>query len=316
MHARAHRTWAHRLLAAVSAFAAALALASCGEDSNDGDGEAPGGDSKPTLTIGAIPDQDPQELQRLYGTVAEYLADVLDVGVEYKPVTDYTAAVTAFRVGDLDLVWFGGLTSIQAQKQVKGATPIAQRDIDAAFHSVFIAGARSGIRPIEDQRALKALAGRTFTFGSESSTSGRLMPQYFLRRAGVELADFKGEPGFSGSHDKTIDLVQAGTYDAGALNEQVWLDRKSKGTVDASKVRVVWRSPPYPDYQWVLRPDADERFGSGFSTRAKDALLALRGSDPTERKILELFGADRFIETKPGDHALIERAGKETGLLR
>ncbi len=316
MHARADRPGARRLLAALSTFGAALALASCGEDSDDGNRDASGGGSKPTLTIGAIPDRDPQELQRLYGTVATYLSDALDVSVEYKPVTDYTAAVTAFRVGDLDLVWFGGLTSVQAQRQVKGATPIAQRDIDAAFHSVFIAGARSGIRPIEEQGALKTLAGRTFTFGSESSTSGRLMPQYFLRQAGVELGDFKGEPGFSGSHDKTIDLVQAGTYEAGVLNQQVWLDRKSRGTVDASKVRVVWRSPPYPDYQWVLRPDADERFGKGFATRVKNALLALRGSDRAERKILELFGADRFIEVKPGDHAVIERAGEETGLLR
>ena len=314
MHARAHRPGPRRLLAVLSAFAAALALVSCAEDSDEDDGA--GGGSKPTLTIGAIPDQDPQDLQRLYGTVAGYLSDTLDVKVEYKPVTDYTAAVTAFRVGDLDLVWFGGLTSVQARRQVKGARPIAQRDIDAAFHSVFIAGERSGIRPIVDKGGLKTLAGRTFTFGSESSTSGRLMPQYFLRQAGVELDDFKGEPGFSGSHDKTVDLVQAGTYDAGVLNEQVWLDRKSKGTVDASKVRVVWRSPPYPDYQWVLRPDADERFGNGFSARAKDALLALRRSDPAERKILDLFGADRFIETRPGDHALIERAGKETGLLR
>ena len=314
MHLRAHRCRARRLLAPVSALAATLALASCGQDENDRDADGSAGGS--TLTIGAIPDQDPQELQRLYGTVAKYLSEALGVRVEYRPVTDYTAAVTAFRVGDLDLVWFGGLTSVQAQRQVKGATPVAQRDIDAAFHSVFIAGERSGIRPFRDKGGLRALAGRTFTFGSESSTSGRLMPQYFLGQAGVELDDFEGGPGFSGSHDKTIDLVQAGTYDAGALNEQVWLDRKSKGTVDASKVRVVWRSPPYPDYQWVLRPDADERFGKGFSTRAKDALLRLRSNDPEERKILELFGAERFIETRPGDHALIERAGHETGLLR
>lgn len=315
MHIRASHPRARRLLAAVSTLAAALALAACGDDAEDEAGGKSGA-SKPTLTIGAIPDQDPQELQRLYGTVAKHLSKTLDVKVEYKPVTDYTAAVTAFRVGDLDLVWFGGLTSVQAQEQVEGAIPVAQRDIDAAFHSVFVANAESGIRPFGDSRGLRTLKGHTFTFGSESSTSGRLMPQYFMNEAGVTLDDLKGKPGFSGSHDKTIDLVQAGTYDAGALNEQVWLDRKAEGAVDTSKVRVVWRSPPYPDYQWVLRPDADERFGTGFSTRVEDALLGLRSSDPQQRKILDLFGAKRFIATKPGDHALIERAGRETGLLR
>jgi phosphonate transport system substrate-binding protein len=310
MHAHARR-----LLAGLTIAFASLALASCGDDSDDGGGSRASG-SKPTLKVGAIPDQDPQELQRLYGTVARYLSKELGVKVRYEPVTDYTAAVTAFRVGDLDLVWFGGLTSVQAQRQVKGAVPVAQRDIDAAFHSVFVANKDSGIRPFDDVSGLKSLEGRTFTFGSESSTSGRLMPQYFLERAGVELGDFQGKPGFSGSHDKTLDLVEAGTYDAGALNEQVFLDRRSKGTVDGSKVAVVWRSPPYPDYQWVLRPDADERFGDGFTERMKSTLLGLRRSDPEGAKILELFGAKRFIETRPGDHRLTERAGEETGLLR
>jgi phosphonate transport system substrate-binding protein len=289
-----------------------LVVSACGGDDSDS-GTSAG--SKPTLNIGAIPDQDPQELQRLYGTVADRLSRELGVKVAYKPVTDYTAAVTAFKVGDLDLVWFGGLTSVQAQRQVEGATPVAQRDIDAAFHTVVIANKDSGIAPIGDASGLAALKGHTFTFGSESSTSGRLMPQYFLARAGVELDDFKGEPGFSGSHDKTIDLVQAGTYDAGALNEQVWLDRKARGAVDLAKVDVVWRSPGYPDYQWVIRPDADERFGEGFTDQVKRALLALNASDPQDKKILDLFGAKRFIETKKGDHAVTERAGRETGLL-
>jgi phosphonate transport system substrate-binding protein len=311
MHDRASRSWTRRLAAAVT-LGAALVVSACGSEDSD---RAASAGSKPTLNIGAIPDQDPQELQRLYGTVADRLSRELGVKVVYKPVTDYTAAVTAFKVGDLDLVWFGGLTSVQAQRQVKGATPIAQRDIDAAFHTVVIANKASGIAPIQDSSGLAVLKGHTFTFGSESSTSGRLMPQYFLARAGVELDDLEGQPGFSGSHDKTIDLVQAGTYDAGALNEQVWLSRKASGTVDSEKVDVVWRSPGYPDYQWVIRPDADERFGEGFTERVKRALLALNASDPQDRKILDLFGAKRFIETKDGDHAVTERAGRETGLL-
>jgi phosphonate transport system substrate-binding protein len=311
MRERASRSWTRRPIAAVMV-GVVLVVSACGGDDSD---SATSAGPKPTLNIGAIPDQDPQELQRLYGTVADRLSRELGVKVAYRPVTDYTAAVTAFKVGDLDLVWFGGLTSVQAQRQVEGATPVAQRDIDAAFHTVVIANKDSGIAPIGDASGLAALKGHTFTFGSESSTSGRLMPQYFLARAGVELDDFKGEPGFSGSHDKTIDLVQAGTYDAGALNEQVWLDRKARGAVDLAKVDVVWRSPGYPDYQWVIRPDADERFGEGFTDRVKRALLALTASDPQDKKILDLFGAKRFIETKKGDHAVTERAGRETGLL-
>ena len=145
----------------------------------------------PPFVIGAIPDQDPEKLQRRFGLLSEYLEGELGVPVEYKPVTDYAASVTAFRVGDLDMVWFGGLTGVQARLQVDDAQAIVQRDNDHDFHSVFIANAASGIQPFEDLSGLEQLKGLTFTFGSESSTSGRLMPQYFLNQAGLTLDDFK-----------------------------------------------------------------------------------------------------------------------------
>jgi phosphonate transport system substrate-binding protein len=274
------------------------------------------GDTDRTLTISAIPDQDPQKLQRLYGVVADQLGRDLGVQVEYRPVTDYTASVTAFRVGDLDLVWFGGLTGAQARFQVSGALPLAQRDIDTRFRSVFIAGADTGLEPFEDLDGLRSLAGRTFTFGSQTSTSGRLMPQSFLADAGVELADFEGTPGFSGAHDRTIELVEAGAYEAGALNEQVWDAAVEAGEADRGRVREIWRSPTYNDYQWVARPDLDERFGDGFTDRLRSALLALDGDSERERRILELFGAGRFVPVGPDDHDEIVRAAETAGLLK
>lgn len=299
-----------RLCATLLAGAALLA-AGCGGSSSPSSQPA----AERTLRIGAIPDQDPQELQRLYGEVAGYLGDQLDVRVEYRPVTDYAAAVTAFRVGDLDLVWFGGLTGVQARRQVPGAPALAQRDIDTDFRSVFIANTDSGIEPFEDLEGLRALEGKRFTFGSQTSTSGRLMPQAFMAQAGVTLDDLGGQVGFSGAHDRTIALVEAGAFEAGALNEQVWRDTLEDGDVDPSQVREIWRSPPYNDYQWVARPDLDERLGAGFTDRAKQALLALDGDSERERAILELFGAERFVPVGPDDHSEIVEAGRTTGLL-
>jgi phosphonate transport system substrate-binding protein len=183
-----------RLLAGMAGVAIATLMAACG-------GNAPtetAGDAPPALQIGAIPDQDPEELQRRYQLLTDYLSAELGVPVEYRPVTDYAAAVTAFKVGDLDLVWFGGLTGVQARLQVAGAQAIAQRDIDANFHSVFIANTNSDLGAIEDISDLTTLKGRTFTFGSESSTSGRLMPQYFLAQAGGSAGGFQGATGLLG----------------------------------------------------------------------------------------------------------------------
>lgn len=268
------------------------------------------------FTIGAIPDQDPEKLQRLYGKLADYLSAELGVPVVYKPVTDYTASVTAFSIGALDMVWFGGLTGVQARLQTPGAEAIVQRDIDANFHSVFIANVASGLTPFEDISGLAQLKGHTFTFGSESSTSGRLMPQYFLSQAGVKLEDFKGEPGFSGSHDATIKLVEAGAYDAGALNEQVWNSRVASGEVDTEKVIVLWRTPAYYDYHWVIRKDVEGRFGEKFIERVRDAFLKLDAGVPEHKEILELFGAKRFIPTEGANYAQIEAVAREIGKIK
>jgi len=274
-------------------------LVGCGKDSAR---------SKP-LTISAIPDQDPERLQRLYGGIATYLSKELGVPVSYRPVTDYTASVTAFKVGELDLVWYGGLTGVQARLQVPGAHAVVQRDIDEQFHCVIIVNKQSNITD------LAGLKGHTFTFGSESSTSGRLMPQYFLLQAGIKLGDFRGQNGFSGSHDKTIKLVAAGAYDAGALNEQVWKKYVQSGAPELAQVRLIWTSPPFHDYHWVLHPSALARYGADFAAKIQAALLKLDVNNPEHRTVLDLFGAQRFITTEDANYAQIEAVGRQIGVI-
>ncbi len=270
----------------------------------------------PPLVVGGIPDQDPDKLQRQYQQLAEYLSSKLDVPVEYKPVTDYTAAVTAFKVGDLKLVWFGGLTGVQARLQVPGAEAIAQRDVDEEFHSLFIASTKAGLEEIKDISELPKLKGKTFTFGSESSTSGRLMPQYFLKQAGVKLEDFKGEVGFSGDHDKTIKLVESGAYQVGAVNEKVWEARVQSKEVDTSKVQVIWRTPAYYDYHWVIHPETTEQYGEDFQEKVQAVFLDLDSQVPEEKAILELFSAGKFIATDNDNYKEIEEVGREIGKIR
>lgn len=282
-------------------------LAACG-------GTADETETKPFI-ISAIPDQDPELLQREYGKLADYLSEQLGVPVEYRPVTDYAASVTAFRVGDLDMVWFGGLTGVQARLQVEGSQALVQRTIDEQFTSVFIANSASGIPVVNSVEALSVLADHTFTFGSESSTSGRLMPQYFLSQAGVTLNDFTAEPGFSGAHDKTIELVEAGSFEAGVLNSQVWKSRVESGDVDLDKVMVILETPTYHDYHWVIRPDAAERYGDDFAQRVTDAFLNLDPNNPDHAEILSFFGAEGFIATQNSNYDQIEAVGRDIGQI-
>lgn len=287
-----------RLTAFLAAFA--LLLTGCG-------GAA--GEEQEPLVIGGIPDQDVAVLEERFGGVAEYLSAELGIPVRYQPSVDYSAVVTAFANGDVQLGWFGGLTGVQARLETPGAQAVAQRPIDTEFRSVFIVGADVPATGIAD------LAGHSFTFGSESSTSGHLMPRYFLTEAGVDPdTAFDGKPGYSGSHDKTWKLVEAGSFDAGVLNASVWDRAVEEGQVDTSRVRELQRTEPYYDYHWVVHPEIDEEFGAGTTDRLVAALLRMDEAGEAQRT-LELFEDSEFIPTENGNYDRIEKVARSLGLI-
>ena len=176
----------------------------------------------------------------------------------------YPAAVTAFTNNQVQVAWFGGFTGLQARRAVPGSAAIAQGAEDVAFKSYVIANAKTGLQPT--QAFPKEIAGKSFTFGARASTSGRLMPEFFLRQgfAGKSPEEVFSRVGFSGDHSRTIQLVQSGAYEVGVLDYSVWELEKGAGKLDPSQVKVIWETPTFPDYQWTIRGDVDATFGAGF----------------------------------------------------
>jgi len=279
-----------------------FSLTACGGREKAGDKQ-----EKPVLKIGAIPDQNASDLARTFNAVAEYLSEKTGLEVEYVPSSDYAALVAAFERGDIHLAWFGGLTGVQARSLVPGSEAIAQRPRDEKFQSVFIAQKGLKVKGLED------LKGLSFTFGSESSTSGHLMPRYFLIENGIDpVKDFSGAPNFSGSHDTTYSLVQSGTFQAGTLNISVWESAVRDGKVDENKVEVFYTTPEYYDYNWTINK-LDSSFGQDAKANVKEALLSM-GSE--QKVILELFQTDKFIETKNENYEAIKSVAKELGIIK
>ena len=272
-----------------------------------------GGGDDPVLRVGGVPDQDASRLARRYDGFAGYLSQRLGVTVRYVPSIDYAAVVTAFAQGNLDLAFFGGFTGVQARLLDPGAQAIAQRERDAQFHSKFII--RSGV-PADSLEELAGLAdGLTITFGSESSTSGHIMPRFFLGQAGLDPdTSFKTLPNYSGSHDLTWRLVETGAFDVGVLNEDVWQRAVLEGRVDTGKVRVLVTTPPYYDYNWTAASALDEKFGAGFTGKVRDALLALSVAEHGE--ILELFSTERFVITENANYLAIEQVARDLGIIK
>lgn len=263
-----------------------------------------------TFRFTAIPDENQSRLVERFSKVADYLEGQLGVEVEYVPVKSYGASVTAFRNDQVQLAWFGGLSGVQARRLVPGSVALAQGSEDAAFKSYLIAHRSTGLERAE---ALpEAIQGMSLTFGSRTSTSGRLMPEHFLRQRFEEAPDeLFSRVGFSGDHSRTIALVEAGTWDLGAVNFSVWEAAVAGGRVDTDKVDVIWATPPYPDYNWTVRGDVDARFGEGFTERLRAALLEM--DDP---ELLASFPREGFIPADNALYAPIEAVAEELGLLR
>jgi phosphonate transport system substrate-binding protein len=269
---------------------------------------------KPTFVFTAIPDADESRLQQRFNKVADYLSKQLNVNVKYIPVKSYAAAVTAFRNNQVQLAWFGGLSGVRARALVEGSQAIAQGFEDQSFKSYIIAHHSTGLKPNADLAdAFKSFNTQdmTFTFGSKGSTSGRLMPEFYLRET------FKAAPsdtfsriGFSGDHSRTIAQVQSGAYQVGAVNYKVWQQELAAGKIDTNKVSIIWTTPTYPDYQWTIRNDVDQRFGADFKNLVTQTLLGMKDPD-----LLASFPRQSFIPASNADYAPIENTARAIGLI-
>ncbi|KAF0285094.1 putative selenate ABC transporter substrate-binding protein [Spiribacter sp. 1M153] len=261
------------------------------------------------FTFTAIPDQDESRLEARFNAVGEYLEEQLDVDVRYVPVKSYAAAVSAFRNNQVQLAWFGGLSGVQARARVPGSRALARGEEDQGFRSYFIAHESTGLMPADTLE--EALRGRTFTFGSKSSTSGRLMPEFHLRDQFGEAPDEVFERvGYSGNHSRTLRLVESGSYQVGALNYAVWERELAAGNINTDAVQVIWETPGYLNYQWSIRGDVDERFGDGFVEKVRTALLSMDDPD-----LLERFPRSGFVPVSNDDYAGLEQTARAIGLI-
>ncbi|KAB7887798.1 putative selenate ABC transporter substrate-binding protein [Poseidonibacter ostreae] len=262
-----------------------------------------------SFTFTAIPDQDETQLKERFSKLAVYLTKELNVDVKFVPVKSYSASIAAFRNNQVQLAWFGGLSGVKARLVVPGSVAIAQGYEDPNFHSFIIANTSTGLEKSETIPA--GIEGKTFTFGSKGSTSGRLMPEYFITE------QFKKSPndlfkkvGFSGNHSKTVELVQSGAYEVGAVNYKVWKRELKSGKIDPSKVKIIYQTPGYPDYNFTARGDLDKQFGAGFTKKLQAAILNIK-----DEKILNAFPRTGFIEAKNEDFKPVLDTARKLGLV-
>jgi phosphonate transport system substrate-binding protein len=297
-----------------SVAAVALAVSSCDKkpeaSGSGGGGSAPGAK---VLRFSAIPNQNATELKTKFDPMAAHLSKELGVTVEFFPSVDYRASVEAFKNGQVQLAWFGGVTGVQARVAVPGARAIVQGKEDTAFKSYFIANKDAGLEKSDTFPA--AISGMKFAFGSETSTSGRVMPSWFIKQnSGKSEKEFFTQPPiFTGSHDKTIEQVANGTVQAGVCDFSVYDKLVAEKKADPAVVTVIWETPAFQDYNFTVHPSVETDFGAGFTSKLQSALIAMTTKAPD---LLKVFPRTALIEAKNEDYKAVEEVCRELGVIR
>ncbi len=263
-----------------------------------------------TLVISSIPDYNQEQLKQRFDKIARYLSKELAIPVKYIPVTSYASAVTAFKNNKIQLAWFSGLSGVRARSLVANSEAIAQGIEDSQFQTYFIANRSAGIKL--SSKFPSGVAGKNFTFASKASTSGRIMPEFFIREHFKKPVDeVFNRVDFSGSQSRVISLVQLGAYQVGVVNSKVWQGDLAARKINLKKVKVIWKSPTYSNFQWSVRGDVDSVWGKGFKQKIKQALINMK--DP---KLLKAFPRSAFISASNDDYLPILNTAKEIGLIK
>ncbi len=262
------------------------------------------------LFFSAIPLQEPKREKVLYSVVADKLGKTLGMPVDFRVSNDYQHTLSMFRDGDIDLAWVGGVTGLLARRADPEARAIVKGFEDQFFQSLLIANHKTGLKP--QQAIPEEIRGLSMVMASPLSTSGRVMPEYLLHQHfGQPIREVFSEIGLSGTHERTIQWVAAGKYQLGAVDFRVWYSMLQERRFDASLVHVVWQSPYFPDYHFIVRGDTEKKFGKGFVSKLQSALLAMNG----DGRVMNIFRRSHFLEAGNRDFAEIERAAKFLGLL-
>lgn len=256
------------------------------------------------LRISMIPTTDPGKIVRESQPLVDYLQKQTGATVDFTVPTNYAAVVEAVTSDKVDIAYLGGFTYVQASARA-GVLPLVQRPRDQNFHSLFITQPGSKIKSLED------LKGHSFAFGDVNSTSGHLMPSYYMREGHVDASVIDNAI-YTGGHDATALAVANRKVDAGAMDELVYQQMMKTGKVTEQQIRVFYTTPPFFDYVWVTRAGLNPALAEKF----KQAMLKLDASKPEDKQVLHLLSADKYVAANSANYDKLRQAAKDDGLLK
>jgi phosphonate transport system substrate-binding protein len=290
---------------AVSAAAAILLLAACGRPSPAVPSRSEAAGSEQVLLIGLIPEQNIFRQVERYEPIADYLSRKTGIRIRVTVLPRYGNIVENFSSAGLDGAFFGSFTYALAHTRL-GVEVLARPegpDGVSTYHGVIFVRKDSGIGSVDGMR------GKRFAFVDKATTAGYLLPLDFFAGYGKDHRTYLGETYFAGTHEAAIRDVLDGKADAGAAKNTVFDRLASLDPRVRTDLVILARSREVPENGLAVRKDLDP----ALKRKLEDVLLSMHG-DPLGRRILDAFGARRFIPTSDEDYRPVYEYARHVGL--
>jgi len=236
------------------------------------------------LTLGVHPYLSAADLIKRFTPLAEYLSKEVHRPVSIEVSNTYDTHIQKIGHGVLDMAFMGPASYVILTDRF-GKRPILaafETKEGKLFHGHIM------VRKDSPITSLRQLKGKRFVFGDRDSTMSHFVPRWMLLKSGIDVKDFSNVT-FVANHDNIALGILAGTFDAGAVKEEVFLKYEPQG------LRSLARSPAVADHIFVAR----EGLPKALAQSLRQALLRLAKSDEG-RMILAGIRND-VINLVPGD---------------
>lgn len=197
-----------------------------------------------SLDVAIIPSISPDKQQAQLQALSNYLEDTLGQSVNFQVQGDYDTVVDLLVEGKVDVAYLGPFTYIKARDRNSNIEPIvAPINLTTGrpwYNSLIVTKADSGIN------SLQGLRRKRFSFVSQSSTSGYLVPSIEFQKMGITPNSDFAEVQYSGSHDKSLALLQSNAVDAISIDSEVYKSAINSGEIVPEDYSIIWTSDPIP----------------------------------------------------------------------
>jgi phosphonate transport system substrate-binding protein len=234
------------------------------------------------INFGIISTESSQNLRSMWDP---FLADMgkqtgTKINAFFAP--DYAGIIQGMRFDKVDVAWYGNKSAMEAVDRAGGeifAQTVAF-DGSQGYYSLMVAHQDSPINSIEDM--LKNAKTLTFANGDPNSTSGYLVPGYYVFAQNNADANKIFKRSLNGSHEVNALSVANKQVDIGTFNSEGMQRLEVTAPDKAAKLKVIWTSPLIPSDPMVWRKNLDD------ATKAKlREFFMTYGDEPAELKVLE-----------------------------